>query len=303
VNPNAPPCEVTPTLNLRFTKVVDSVDTTGPGSYVARYTMTVRNVGGAAGAYTLTDTLGFTGDGVAFNGNALVSTSTGAVNPVLVGGAFAPANGVTVQLSATDTAIAPGATHIYALAVPISVNPDTLENGQCTGSAGSGLFNAASVMGAIDIDSEACAPISVQGRPAIRLLKTVQLVVDGNANGYGDVGDVLNYALTISNVGVQPLSTLQLIDRFVTDLECDPTTVGGQPISVLLNDQVFFGTFELFGNGVLQPNDSVQCWATHTLTADDVLARRVVNVATTSGRGTADEVVTSTSTAIYSAFP
>jgi hypothetical protein len=143
----------------------------------------------------------------------------------------------------------------------------------------------------------------VQGRPAIRLQKTVQLTVDFNVNGYGDVGDVLNYSLLISNVGEQPLSTLQLIDRFVSDLECDPVTTGGQPIQVLLNDQVFFGSFELFGSGLLQPDDSVQCWATHTLSAQDVATRRVTNVATTSGRGTAEDVVSSTSTAIYSAFP
>jgi len=301
--PAAPQCVITPTLNLRMTKTVASVDTTGPGSFNVRYQLSVRNVGGAAGTYTLSDTLGFTTQGVTFNGNAGVTTTGGTVNPALAGGSYLPANGASVQLSATNTAIIAGATHDYLLVVPISVNANTLGNGTCTGGPGNGLFNAARVNGDIVIDSTACAPISLQGRPAIRLLKTVELVVDANANGYGDVGDVLNYQLVISNVGTQPLSTLRLIDRFVTDLECDTTTVAGQPITVLLNDQIFFGSFELQGNGALVPTDSVQCFASHTLTAADVLARRVTNVATASGRGNNDETVSSTSTAIYSAFP
>ncbi|MGQ0801345.1 MAG: DUF7507 domain-containing protein, partial [Pseudomarimonas sp.] len=302
-NPTAPQCVVTPTMNLRFEKTVASVDTTGPGSFNVRYQLTVRNVGGAASAYTLSDTLGFTTQGVAFNGNAVVTSTGGTVNPALAGGSFVPANGVAVQLSATNNAIASGATHTYLLVVPISVNANTLGNELCTGGQGNGLFNAARIDGDIDIGSSACAPINIEGRPAIRLLKTVELVVDANANGYGDVGDVLNYQLEISNVGSQSLSALRLIDRFVTDLECDATTVAGQPITVLLNDQVFFGSFEPQGNGALVPTDSVQCFASHTLTAADVLARRVTNVATASGRGNNDETVSSTSTAIYSAFP
>jgi len=302
-NPSAPPCVVTPTLNLRFAKTVASLNATGPGSFNVRYELAVTNVGGATGTYTLLDTLGFPVPGVAFNGNATVTTASGTINPALPGGSYVPVNGATVQLSATDTAIASGSSHVYLLTVPISVNPATLVDGQCDGTPGNGLFNAASIDGPIEIDSQACAPLTTQGRPLIRLLKTVQLAVDFNQNGYGDVGDVLNYSLAISNVGDQPLRALRLVDRMVSDLECDPTTLSGQPITVLLNDQIFFGSFEPSGSGPLQPGDSVQCWATHTLTAADVAARRVTNVATASGTGTSDEVVSSTSTAIYSAFP
>ncbi len=303
VTPGDPACVVSPTLNLRFDKTVLSLDTVGPNAFNVRYQLVVRNVGATAANYTLVDTLGFSTAGISFNGNAQVTTVDGSINPGLSGGSFVPVNGVGVQLSAPSVAIAAGTTHTYVLRVPIAVSPASLGNATCTGAAGNGLFNAAAISGSMSLGSQACQPIGQLGVAAIRLEKTVQLAVDFNNNGWGDVGDVLNYAFTISNTGDQPLSVLHLYDPLVSDLACDPVSLGGQPLSVLFNDQVFFGTFEMLGSAPLPPGDSIQCWATHTLTADDVARRRVTNVATASGRGSVGEVVSSTSTAIYSAFP
>jgi hypothetical protein len=147
--------------------------------------------------------------------------------------------------------------------------------------------------------SDACAPL-FDGRPAIELVKTVELSVDFNDNGFGDVGDVLGYRFIIRNSGTQPLSLVHLLDERVSDLVCEPQTMSGQPLDVLRNEEIFNSSF--FGVGTLAPDDSILCWATHVLTENDLLNRRVVNTATASGRGLSDERVQSTSTAIFGAF-
>jgi hypothetical protein len=185
--------------------------------------------------------------------------------------------------------------------VPITVDGTTLVDGTCDGTAGNGLFNTASLAGSAVPGSDACQPI-VSGRAAIRLQKTVGLGVDFDNDNYGDVGDVLNYQLIISNIGTQELSVLHLNDPTVIDLTCDPLTMAGQPVTVLLNEQIFLSGFDEGALGVLPVGDHVMCWATHTLTAADVARRTVVNSATASAEGQSDEVVSSTSTAIYGGF-
>jgi hypothetical protein len=254
---------------------------------------------GTADTYTLLDTLDFTTTGVQFLSNALVTTAGGLINPGLAGGAFTPANGVTVQISDTDTALPQGVTHTYLVALSLAVDGNTLDDGQCTGMPGAGLFNSAALAGSPGSASETCASL-VGGRPAIELVKTVELSVDFNANGFGDVGDVLGYSFSIRNAGNQPLSLVHLLDERVSDLECDPETMNSQPLDVLRNAEIFNNSF--FGVGTLAPDDSILCWATHELTADDLAQRRVVNTATASGRGLSDETVQSTSTAIFGAF-
>ena len=304
-DPAAPTCVTTPTLNLYFDKTVVSVDTIGPNSHVVHYALTIRNVGASPATYTLSDTPGYTTSGVSFNGDVQVGTTGGTVNPALLGASFTPANGVTVQVSDLNVAIASGVTHVYTLATPIAVDADALANGACVaGTPGNGLFNAAAISGSVPQSDNACAPAPEGGGDlAIRLTKTVELAVDFNSNGWGDVGDVLNYEFLIENVGGEPLRALHLLDPQVFDLACDTQTVSGQPIQVLINSQVFRGDFELLGTLALQPGDGVQCWATHELTAADVELRRVVNTAIATGRGAANEAVSSVSTAIYSAFP
>jgi hypothetical protein len=117
------------------------------------------------------------------------------------------------------------------------------------------------------------------------------------------VGDILGYMFEIRNRGQQSLSTITLYDPMVFDLQCDPTTLGGTPIVVRLNDQIFQSGFDNSASGVLPPDDAVLCWATHTLTAGDVAARRVYNSATATGQAAGGETVSSTSTAIFGAFP
>jgi len=291
---------VTQSVDVR--KSVETFAATGPGSYRVVYRIDVDNNGTGAAAYTLTDTFGFPAAGVSFLGNGTVTTTGGQVNPALVGGSFTPTNGVAIPISASDVPLPAGEIDTYLITVQVAVNTTTLTANTCNGSAGNGLFNAAAITGSVADESNACQSLSDDAL-AIRLTKTVELSVDFNRNRYGDVGDVLGYAFEIRNRGQQSLSNVSLYDPRVFDLQCDASTLGGRPITVLINDQIFQSGFDSGALGTLMPGDAVMCWATHVLTASDVAARRVYNSATASGRGANGEVVSSTGTAIFGAFP
>jgi hypothetical protein len=200
----------------------------------------------------------------------------------LPGGQFTPANGAAVQVSASSVAIPAGSVHSYTVRVPIAVLAGGVQNGACNGSPGNGLYNQASVVGSFTLASSACAPIAGNGA-AIGLVKTVRLGVDGNGNGYGDVGDLLHYDFVVSNPGSVTLGAIQLLDARVTDLTCNPLTGNGRPITVLRGDEIFVERFEIFGLGTLDPGDTITCAATYALTADDVAQRRPYS------RGSGDE--------------
>ena len=300
--PSQAGCVVVTTGNLKLVKTVSSVTPTGPSSYVVSYLIEVSNIGGSAQNYTLNDTLGFPAQGVLFTGNASVTTVGGTLNPALVGGLFTPVNGTSVQLSDTGIVVAAGAIHRYTVKVPVGVQPATLQAGSCTGAAGNGFFNQAVLTGVFNLESAACAPVNGD-LALIHLVKTVTLGQDANGNHYGDVGDVLNYSFTISNPGSVDLTTVQLFDPRVNNLQCDPLTQFGSPIRVMGVDELFSNTFEsVLIPGTLIPGDSVNCHATYALTANDVARRQVVNSATTTASGPAGQAVTSTATAIYTSF-
>ncbi|MDZ3822513.1 MAG: hypothetical protein U0S76_02815, partial [Pseudoxanthomonas sp.] len=299
--PTLPQCAVVPTISLDLVKSVQSVATTGPNMYLVRYLIEVRNLGGSPAVYTLTDTLDHTANGLVYTGNARVQSTVGVVNGALPGGQFPPANGVTVQISASSVAIGAGEVHGYSLTVPVAVLAGGVQNGQCTGQPGNGLFNRANITGTFAVESAACAPISANGT-AITLVKTVELGIDNNGNGYGDAGDVLFYDFVVSNTGNSNLTAISLLDPRVTDLTCSPLTALGHPITVLRGDELFRDRFEPFGLGDLVPGDSLNCAASYVLTAQDVAERRVVNTATASGSGPGGQVVSSTSTAVFTGF-
>ena len=199
-------------------------------------------------------------------------------------------------------AIGAGAEHRYSIEVPFAVVEGQLQNGQCTGLPGNGLFNLATLTGPVQVEDDACASIDEGSDVAINLLKTVELGIDNNGNNFGDVGDVLFYAFEITNTGSDPLTDIQLIDLLVDDLACTPQTTDGEPIQVLPWDGISIRGFERGGLGTLNSGEALVCAASHTLTAEDVARRRVENTATVLGTGPLGEVVTSVSTAVYTAF-
>ncbi|MCB1561227.1 MAG: hypothetical protein KDI75_09050, partial [Xanthomonadales bacterium] len=286
---------------LTVQKSVESYQTVGPGSYRITWLIEVSSTEAHDTFYTLTDTPDFPISGVDFNGVALVTSSGGVVNPALPGGSYTPVNGGGQQISDAGVLIAAGATHGYRITMPLRVSGEDLVDEVCNGSGGHGLFNTATLSGSGLPSSDACQNVT-PGRPAIRLSKVVELGVDGNGNHFGEVGDVLNYGFMIENVGSQDLQTVYLLDPQVSDLVCDATTLGGQPIRVWINSEIFGSSFGSDALSHLAVGDSVMCFATHTLTATDVARGRVVNTATSTAKGDSDEVVSSTSTAIFGAF-
>ena len=114
---------------------------------------------------------------------------------------------------------------------------------------------------------------------------------------------MLEYEFTISNPGALPLIPVQLFDPRLQSLQCDPLTIGGQPLRVIPGDELYRDEFDVALGGALQPGDEVHCTGTYTLTAADVLRRQVVNTATATGTAVGGPSVSSVSTAIFTMFP
>jgi uncharacterized repeat protein (TIGR01451 family) len=288
--PTTPGCAVTPTRNVHLTKAVRSVTATGPDAFEISYLITISNHGGSSATYTLMDTLGFPAIGVGFGGDARVSTVGGTLNPALTGGLFAPVNGASVQFSASAVTLTSAAIHRYSVVVPITLAAGGVANAVCTGTAGNGLFNSASIGAPQATTVSACADFD------LHLAKTVRLGVDSNANGFGDMGDQLHYEFVVSNLGSTPLTSLRLLDPRVSDLACSPTTAVGRRLRVLYSDDLFYNPFEAESTIALMPGDSIVCAATYVLTAADVAMRRVDNTATASGVGIQLRAATSSAT-------
>jgi fimbrial isopeptide formation D2 family protein/uncharacterized repeat protein (TIGR01451 family) len=301
--PDCPSCSTShPVLSLQLAKNVLGLDSTGPGTWRVDYEIVVENPGAVPAAYTLIDTLGFTVDGVVPGGTALVSTDSGTLAPGLVSGQFTPQIGQPVQLSASSVQIAAGQLHRYFVRVPFGLIDAELQNGSCTGAAGNGLFNHVRIEGDAEAVADACASVEPAGDAAIRLIKTVQLGIDFDGDGFGDVGDVLFYEFEIRNSGSVPLSAIQLVDLLVEDLDCAVRASDGERLQVIDHDGMHVDDFERGGLGVLNPGATVLCSASHELTAADVARRRVENTATVLGTSPLGAVVSSVSTAVYTSF-
>lgn len=102
--------------------------------------------------------------------------------------------------------------------------------------------------------------VPVAQRAALRLDKRSAGVVDANGDGLDSAGDTIAYGFKVTNTGTVSVSDLAVSDPAVGPIACP--------------------------SGTLAPGASVDCSpATHVLTADDVVAGRVVNTATASAAG------------------
>ena len=101
--------------------------------------------------------------------------------------------------------------------------------------------------------------VPVEQNPTIELTKTVAKVngvaVTEPVTGL-NVDDVVEYSIVVENTGDVPLTNVVVTDPKVTGLSC-----------------------AVIPNGVLNPGDTVNCTATHTITEDDLLIGEFVNVA------------------------
>ncbi len=99
-------------------------------------------------------------------------------------------------------------------------------------------------------------------KPIITLIKTEKNIIDTNNNGWTDAGDVINYDFKVENQGNVTLTNVNLVDNLAG------ATVQGAPIATLAPF-----TF-----------DATRFTAKYTITPADVIAGRVSNQATATGK-------------------
>ena len=92
--------------------------------------------------------------------------------------------------------------------------------------------------------------------PKIDLTKT-GVWVDGNGNGYADVGETINYTFVVKNTGNVALSSVTVTDPKVSPISCPKTT--------------------------LAVNESMNCTGSYKLTLADIYTGKVDNTATAYG--------------------
>lgn len=182
---------------ITSTKSVSSIAPLGANMYNVTYQMVVKNIGGAAGSYTLVDAPGFDDD-IAINTASFNSTAPG--NP---GGALAGTGPWTL---ANAQAIAVGATHTYTLIVKVTLDLDPASGGnnvytKC-GSAtpgdptsGEGLYNQSRMDsnndGTPEDVDEVCADL-----PFITHDKTLTSIAPLGGNMYN-----VTYSIVVKNLG------------------------------------------------------------------------------------------------------
>ncbi|QIL69905.1 DUF11 domain-containing protein [Diaphorobacter sp. HDW4B] len=174
------------------------------GQYVAEYQIDVTNLGGVDGHYTLSDTPGFPADVVLNSWTARVSSSAIAT-PLTP-----PVNGALTQISAANEVLPVGATHSYVVALTFTMQAGVTQVA-CTGSAGSGAFNAASIVGTTATDASGCA--ALPGVPSLGLVKT--------SNGPWTVDQTgAKYTMTVTNHGTASTngSVMTVSDNMPTGL-------------------------------------------------------------------------------------
>jgi uncharacterized repeat protein (TIGR01451 family) len=88
-------------------------------------------------------------------------------------------------------------------------------------------------------------------------------VLDLGNNGVPDIGDVINYTIVVTNTGNVTISDITLADP-----NADPGSISCTPAEAF----------------TLAPGESATCTAVHTLNADDLETRVVINVATATGQ-------------------
>ena len=197
------------------------------GEWTVRYRIVATNPAGAEALYDLSDTLGFA-PGLEVRSAAVTASPPGVT---LASPAW---NGETNVTIVTGAALPGGATHTYEVSVVVFVPLNTPVGVLgCTtnpASAGSGLFNAASMasLGAVSTAS-ACAPVP--------LLLTVAKVwvIDGTEYPEGSQPSGYSAELTLDgeagewsgrNDGYQPGVTVAIGERVTVPDGCTNTSAG-----------------------------------------------------------------------------
>jgi len=130
------------------------------------------------------------------------------------------------------------------------------------------IFNTATA------DSDQTDPVTVDlvtplvQNPDLDLVKIATLL-DLNGNEVGDVGEVIEYSIEVTNTGNITLTNVMVIDDLIENLLCLPVI----PVATLL------------------PGEVITCSGSLTLTSEDIVSGDVVNVATATANEPGGDVV------------
>jgi hypothetical protein len=136
----------------------------------------------------------------------------------------------------------------------------------------SGSFTDDAVVTETDTDTDDANYFGAD--PKIDLTKSGAWV-DGNANGFADVGEAINYTFVVTNTGNVALSNVSVTDPKVSPITCPKTA--------------------------LAVSESMTCTGSYTLTQADIYTGKVDNTATASGSFVDDNNSTKTVTDTASA--
>ena len=129
------------------------------------------------------------------------------------------------------------------------ITQDDLDNGEILNTASADSDQTDST------DTDLITPL-VQN-PALELIKTANLL-DENDNDAGDVGEVIEYTIEVTNTGNITLTNVVVNDDLIDNLLCTPSI----PVAILL------------------PGEMILCSGSLTLDFDDIASGAVVNIAT-----------------------
>jgi uncharacterized repeat protein (TIGR01451 family) len=168
-----------------------------PNQYAIAYTVTIDNVGAAAGSYDLADAFAFAGATI-----DTVSTVTHAgPDPLSTTLGTLTNGGGTIVTAET---IAGGSSESYSYTVAFTVTDSAAAN-DCTTPTG-GLRNAASLGGSASGDADTCT-----GAPSVTLAKVLSNE-SGTQPGIAEPGETLTYTITLSNSGATAATAYGVTD-------------------------------------------------------------------------------------------
>ncbi|QIK63160.1 hypothetical protein G7068_08085 [Leucobacter viscericola] len=113
------------------------------------------------------------------------------------------------------------------------------------------------------VPAEATTSIEATPVPGLAMVKNFVVVSDANANGINDPGDVVKWTFDVTNTGNTPLNTISITDDLLDSLGLSTSCAAGP----------------------LAAGGSMTCESgEYTITAADVLAGEIYNVATATGQ-------------------
>ena len=117
------------------------------------------------------------------------------------------------------------------------------------------FFNEACVDDTEGPAAEACDDVDTQGEQ----IPELEIIKNATEDSYNEIGDVIHYTITATNIG-----NVTLHDVLVTDPNVDPSVLLCTPDNPVAD---------------LAPGDNINCTATHTIDQDDLDAGSVFNKA------------------------